>query len=171
MSQIVAVITLTTASAACITDVRSHRIPNALTFGAAFAALTFHVFVAGWSGAQTATLGWMAGTAFFLPFFLLGGMGAGDVKLLAALGAWLGPTDALWLGIYASIAGGGLAVIVALTRGYLAAAMRNLSTLVSTWFLTGLRPVPAMTLARGEGPRLAYALPIFAGTAVTLWMR
>ena len=46
-----------------------------------------------------------------MPLFLLGGMGAGDVKLLAALGAWLGPGDAFWLAIYASMAGGVIAVV------------------------------------------------------------
>ena len=56
---------------ACIVDVRTRRIPNALTLGAA-----------------------------------LGGMGAGDVKLLAALGAWLGPRETLWLAAYSGVAGG-----------------------------------------------------------------
>ena len=43
--------------------------------------------------------GWLVGCALFLPWFLLRGMGAGDVKLLAALGAWLGPRDALWIAL------------------------------------------------------------------------
>ena len=96
--------------AACALDLRSRRIPNALTFGAAAAALVFHTVTAGVSGLQTAAFGWIVGTALFLPFFLLGGMGGGDVKLLAALGAWLGPREAMWLAIYGSIAGGVLAI-------------------------------------------------------------
>ena len=171
MSQTVTTIVLSIALAACVTDVRSRRIPNALTFGAALAALIFQTATAGWSGAQAALLGWVVGTALFIPFFLLGGMGAGDVKLLAGLGAWLGPQEALHMGLYTLVAGGILAVIVAVGRGYLMTAVTNVWNLVCQWWLTGIRPVPAMTLEHGSGPRLAYALPIFAGTAVTLWLR
>ena len=85
----------------------------------------------------------MAGTALFLPFFLLGGMGAGDVKLLAALGAWLGPRDALWLAVYASMAGGVLAVVLGLMHGYLRTALRNMLNLVQYWWLTGFGRIPA----------------------------
>jgi prepilin peptidase CpaA len=98
-------------------------------------------------------------------------MGAGDVKLLAALGAWLGAREALWLAIYASIAGGVLGVAVAISRGYLGTALRNIKTLCVSWYLTGLRPVSSMTLADSTAPRLAYAIPIFVGTVVVLWLR
>src|SRR5688572_2362189 len=101
MSQIVVTtIALAVGFVACVTDVRSRRIPNVLTFGAAAAALLFHLFVAGTGGLQTAVGGWLVGTVLFLPFFALGGMGAGDVKLLAALGAWLGPRETVWLALY-----------------------------------------------------------------------
>lgn len=156
---------------ACVTDVRSRRIPNLLTFGAAAAALPFHSLVNGSSGLAMAGAGWLVGAALFAPFFLLGGMGAGDVKLLAALGAWLGPFEAFWLAIYASLAGGVLALLVALARGYLRTAVRNIFNLLTYWWLTGPRPMPALTLERGTGPRLAYAVPILVGTVVTIWLR
>ena len=171
MSQTVVITVLAISLAACVTDLRSRRIPNVLTFGAALSALIYQVVVAGWMGAQSALFGWLVGTALFLPFFLLGGMGAGDVKLVAALGAWLGPRMVVQVGVYTLIAGGLLAVVVALTHGYLRTAVRNVWTVVCQWWLTGIRPVPGLTLERATGPRLAYALPIFAGTAVTLWMR
>src|SRR4029450_2877695 len=76
---------------ASITDVRTRRIPNLLTFGAAIAALLFHVSTGGASGLITSAGGWMLGAALFFPVFALRGMGAGDVKLLAAVGAWVGP--------------------------------------------------------------------------------
>jgi prepilin peptidase CpaA len=150
-------VALLVAFAACVTDVRSRRIPNLLTFGAAAAAVIFHAGVDGVAGFGTAIGGWVAGTVLFLPFFVLGGMGAGDVKLLGALGAWLGPREALWVAMYASLAGGVMAVAVALARGY--------------WFLVGPQPMPGLTLERSEGPRLAYALPIFAGAVVAIWLR
>jgi prepilin peptidase CpaA len=171
MTHIVAITVLSISLVACVTDVRSRRIPNVLTFGAALAAVLFQSMAGGWAGAQSTVFGWLVGTAFFLPFFLVGGMGAGDVKLLAALGAWLGPTDVVYVGLYTSIAGGAIGLMVALARGYLNTAVRNVWSLVWQWCLTGIRPVPSVTLDHGNGPRLAYALPIFAGTAVTLWMR
>jgi len=170
MSKTVIISVLAIALAACVTDVRSRRIPNGLTFSAALAGLIFQTVAAGWIGTQGSIAGWLVGTALFLPFFLLGGMGAGDVKLLAALGAWLGPSEAVHLGMYTLIAGGVLAIVVAVARGYVKTAMRNVWNLVHQWSLTGIRPVPSLTLEHATGPRLAYALPIFAGTAVTLWL-
>ena len=155
----------------CITDVRTRRIPNVLTFGAAFAAVVFHSTYAGLSGLQTAVAGWLVGTALFLPFFLLRGMGGGDVKLLAALGAWLGPGAVLWLAVYSSLAGGVMAVAVALRSKYLGTALRNVRALLTSWLLAGPRAVATLTLEQGEGPRLAYALPVFVGTVVTVWLQ
>ena len=165
-----AAIVLVVGFAACVTDVRSRRIPNLLTFGAAAAGLLVHTILGGWSGLQLSLTGWVVGAALFFPFFALGGMGGGDVKLLAALGAWLGPRDAFWLAIYASIAGGAMALVLAVSRGYLRVAFRNVWSLVTFWFLVGPRSMPAMTLEHHKGPRLAYALPIFAGTVVTVWL-
>jgi hypothetical protein len=71
----------------------------------------------------------------------------------------------LWLAAYSSIAGGVFAVVLGLMRGYLRTAVRNVLNLVQFWWLTGFRPHPEVTLERGTGPRLAYAIPIFIGTA------
>src|SRR5512145_2918227 len=120
---------LAIALVACVTDIRSRRIPNVLTFGAAVAGLLFHLATGGRDAGFDSAMGYLAGTALFLPFFLLGGMGAGDIKLLAALGAWIGPRDALWLAAYTSIAGGVLAVVLGLMRGYLRTALRNVLNL------------------------------------------
>jgi prepilin peptidase CpaA len=166
-----AVVALSIGLIACVTDLRSRRIPNVLTFGAAALALVFHGIVSGLPGVQSAGLGWLAGVAVFLPFFLLGGMGGGDVKLLAALGAWMGPGDAFWLAIYASIAGGVMAVVVSLARGYLTTAFRNLRELLTYWSIVGPRPMAALTLEHGNAPRLAFAIPMLVGTMVTLWLR
>jgi prepilin peptidase CpaA len=109
------------------------------------------------------------GTLLFLPFFLLRGMGGGDVKLLAGIGAWLGPADTLWLAAYSALAGGALGVVVALAHGYLRTAFQNVYLMLTYWRSAGIRPVPNLTLDSSKTPRLAYAIPIFAGTVMTLW--
>jgi prepilin peptidase CpaA len=156
---------------ACATDLHSRRIPNLLTFGAALLAIVFHGAIGGLDGLTIAALGWVVGVALFLPFFLLGGMGGGDVKLLAALGAWLGPGDAVWLAVYASLAGGVLAVTVSLARGYLTTALLNVWRLLRYWSMVGPRPMPSLTLERADAPRLAFGIPMFVGTMVTIWVR
>ena len=158
-------------AAACATDLHSRRIPNWLTFGAAAGALTYHHLAGGPEAVQGAMSGWVIGLVLFMPLFLLGGMGGGDVKLLAALGAWLGAGDAFWLAIYTSMAGGVIALAMALRNGYLRTALRNIGGLVRFWWTFGLGPMPAVTLENSAAPKLAYAIPIFVGTVVTLWQR
>jgi prepilin peptidase CpaA len=152
-------------------DVATRRIPNALTFGAPLAALVVHGYMGGWTGAGMASAGWAAGIALFFPIFALGGMGAGDVKLLGALGAWLGPVGAVWVALYSGIAGGVIGLIVAAFSGYLVQAFTNVWSLLMYWRIVGLRPAPELTLSTHEGPRLAYAVPVLAGVMVTIWLQ
>jgi prepilin peptidase CpaA len=106
----------------------------------------------------------------FLPLFLVGGMGAGDVKLLAAFGAWLGPTGTLWAVLWTALAGGVLALVVGAAHGYLREAFRNLGAMLFLWRTVGPSPIPGMTLGDARGPRLAYAVPISAGAVLALWL-
>jgi prepilin peptidase CpaA len=152
-------------------DVRTRRIPNLLTFGGAAAALASGAVQGGFSGLGQAAAGWFLGAALFFPMFALRGMGAGDVKLLAALGAWLGPVEAVWLAIFASMAGGVIALVVALSHGYLARAFGNVWVMLMHWRVAGFRPVPGLTLNDARAPRLAYAIPITIGVLCTLWRR
>ena len=155
---------------ACVTDLRTRRIPNLLTFGAALAGLVFHSFAPVGEGFTAAALGWLLGIAiFFLPF-ALGGLGGGDVKLLGALGAWLGPGEALWVALYAGVAGGVMAIVVALSTGYMRQSLSNIYLLLAHWRVAGVRALPQITLDGSNGPRLAYAVPIFAGTVVGIWL-
>jgi prepilin peptidase CpaA len=147
---------------ACVTDLRTRRIPNMLTFSAAVGALGYHAF-GGWIGLAGSIGGLLLGLALFLPIYLLRGMGAGDVKLLAALGAWLGPASVAWVAIYAAIAGGIMAVAVALGAGYLRPMLANVWLLLTHWRVSGVKPLDSVTLDGGRGPRLAYAVPIAAG--------
>jgi prepilin peptidase CpaA len=153
----------------CVTDVRTRRIPNVLTFGASIAALVFHSV---WGdGALPCLEGWAVGLAAFIIPFALGGLGAGDVKLLAALGAWLGPYQALWLALFTGMAGGVLAIFVAVFNGYLGQALSNVWLLLAHWRVSGIRPLHEISLDGSSGPRLAYAVPILVGTVLTVWLR
>jgi prepilin peptidase CpaA len=155
---------------ACAFDIRTRRIPNALTFSAAVAGLMFHVANSGTAGAQLSASGWVVGLLMLLPFFVLGGMGGGDIKLVAALGAWLGPSQTFWLAIYAGLAGGVLGVITAVSHGYLRTAIANVSMMFGYWSTAGFKAVPGVTLESSAAPRLAYAIPVLVGTVVTIWL-
>ena len=168
-STVPVLMSIAAAAAAVACDIRTRRIPNALTFGCAFAAFVYLGLTSGLAGLATAGEGWIVGVALFFPFFALGGMGAGDVKLLAALGAWLGPSETVWLAIFAAMAGGVLGIVVALGRGYLGTAFRNLWVMLTHWRVSGIQPVPGLTLTDSKAPRLAYAVPIAAGLVITLW--
>lgn len=164
-------VALAIAAVAAAWDLKTRRLPNVLTFGAALAGVVFHTATAGWNGLGLALAGWVVGAAIFFPVFALGAMGAGDVKLLGALGAWLGPAAVVWVGLYTAIAGGVLALVVAVFAGYLLEALRNVAALVMFWRVVGVRPNPALTLASAKGPRLAYAVPVLFGLMVSLWLQ
>ena len=163
--------TVTIASIACVTDLRTRRIPNVLTFGAAVAGLAYQFATGGVEALGQAALGWLLGALVFIVPFALGGLGGGDVKLLAALGAWLGPADALWLALYTGVAGGVMALGVSrLLR--LSWAPRcgtsSCSCVTGSCRYSG----GAGDHARGQpGPKLAYAFPILAGLVTTVWLR
>ena len=81
---------LTIATVGAVKDVRGQRIPNWLTYSGLLAALVVRAGLGGWTGLKGGLAGMLfAGGIFFL-LFLLGGMGGGDVKLMAAVGAWVG---------------------------------------------------------------------------------
>ena len=155
---------------ASVIDVRERRIPNWLTLGGAVAAFTYYGVTLGIPGLWTAAGGWLVGVAIFFAPFALGGLGAGDVKLVAALGAWLGWYDTVWLGLYTGVAGGLLALIASASTGYFRQALRNVSLLLTHWRVVGLRPLPELTIHQSSGPKLAYGVAILAGAMVTIWM-
>jgi len=159
------------AAAASWSDLRTRRIPNLLTFGGAAAAFAYAFAVHGVSGLTASLGGWFTGAALFIPFFILGGMGAGDVKLLACLGAWLGHDMAIYTALYAALAGGVMALALALATGYLGQAFRNVWLLLMHWRVAGLTPLPSVTLQGSRSPRLPYALPIAAGLVAALWFK
>jgi len=159
------------ASLACATDLNTRRIPNVLTFGAALMGFLYQFLNGGLDGLGQAALGWLVGALIFSVPFALHGLGGGDVKLLAALGAWLGPADAVWLALYTAVAGGLMALAVSAIYGYLGTAFRNVYLLLCHWRVAGIETVPSLTLEHSKGPKLAYAFPILTGMMATTWLR
>jgi prepilin peptidase CpaA len=76
---------------ASITDLRSQRISNRLTYSTMIFGLAFYSLTSGFSGFLYSIGGLFLGLALLIVFYLVGGMGAGDVKLMAAVGSLLGP--------------------------------------------------------------------------------
>ena len=158
-------------AAAAATDTTTRRIPNALTFGAAAVGVAFAAATGGVQGLGWSVAGWMVGLLLFLPLFALRAMGGGDVKLLAAFGAWLGPALVCWVAVYGAIAGGALALPLVLWRGRLRTTIANMWGVVTHWRLAGVQPHPVVTLDNPDALRMPYALPIALGVLVTLWLR
>jgi prepilin peptidase CpaA len=165
----IAVIAIGVAAAAV--DTVTRRIPNALTFGAAGVALAFATATGGAHALAWSAAGWVVGLLLFLPLFVLRAMGGGDVKLLAAFGAWLGPALVCWVAVYGAIAGGVLAVPLLLWRRRLGTTVANTWGIVSHWRRAGLKPHPEATLDNPGAVRMPYALPIALGAMATLWLR
>jgi prepilin peptidase CpaA len=142
-------------------DLRTRRIPNALTavlalLGVAFAASGISGLTV---GASLAGLG--LGLALMLPGHLFGGTGAGDVKLFAAMGALIGPAHTLAAFLYTAIAGGAIALVVAVHR------RRLRKTLGGTARLIGTAASNAADIARPhENNRFAFAPAIAVGTLI-----
>ena len=96
---------------AVYTDLRARRISNRLTLATALTGVVMNALIGGWVGLTTSALGCLVGFAVLLAPYLAGGIGAGDLKLLAAIGAVKGSQFILRATLYTGIAGGVLALI------------------------------------------------------------
>ena len=146
-------------------DVQSRKIPNALTGPAFLLGILVHLGLGGVGGGGNALLGAAVASAILLPGWLLGFMGAGDVKLMGAVGAWLGHPDGLVAAVAALIAGGLIAILVAARRGLLKQALRNSLALGLALLARrgrGPTPQPATTGVRFPIPPAVLAGAIFA---------
>jgi len=95
----------------CATDTLKNKIPNILNAGLILAGVCFNGWQNGLSGVFTSVTGLVLGIGLLLLFYLMGGVGAGDVKALGAVGALVGPTDLLHIFVYMGFFGGGLAIL------------------------------------------------------------
>ena len=112
-------------------DLRSRRVPNLLTMPLACAGLLLAATGASGITVSDSLLGLVVGLGVMLPLHILGGTGAGDVKLLAAFGALLGPAGVLGAFIRMAIVGGVIAVGVAVQRGRLRETLNGTALLVA----------------------------------------
>jgi prepilin peptidase CpaA len=150
--------------AATVIDVRQRRVPNVLTMGLASIGLLLAMTRLGPVPVGAALGGLAIGLALLLPAHVFGALGAGDVKLLAAFGALLGPADVFAAFLRAAILGGVMALAVALWRGRLRETLYGTAMLVTV----RNRTVAAMIEDAAANNRFPYAPAIAAGAALVV---
>jgi prepilin peptidase CpaA len=149
-------------------DVRERRIPNRVTGPAVVAGLVLHAVVSGWHGLGDSALAGALAGGIFLVFFLAGGMGAGDVKLMAAVGCIAGTAHLALVMISTAMAGAVFALAVSVARGRMRETLRNVGELLLHHGRRGLKPHEELNLGNARTLRLPFALPIAAGCLFTL---
>jgi prepilin peptidase CpaA len=159
-------------TAAALSDLATRRIPNLLLLLAWLVALPLQA-ASGAPGAALADslLGAATGLLLFLPLYLLRGMAAGDVKLMATVGAFAGPAAAFHIALMTWCAGGAMALVLLASHGRLRAALANLRDLLRPLLMRAVG-IPAVA----EPPRpsvgsMPYGLAIALGTMFSLWSR
>lgn len=149
---------------AALSDLKHHRISNRLVAGGLVFAFAFHFLVPSLLGVGRSALGMLLGFAMLLPFYLLRGMAAGDVKLMSMVGAFLGPALTFWA-VVATFLVGGVWAVVAVSR------RRAWSALVTNLLHMPTRAAdPALPIGGGGYSlgRIPYAVAIAGGTTAVL---
>jgi prepilin peptidase CpaA len=164
-------IATTCALAGSIFDVKSRRIPNFITFPAFLIGLALHFGLGGWRGLLSSLAAGVICGLVFLVFYLAGGMGAGDVKLIMAVGCLAGLPHVAYLLTLTAISGGVMAVLLALARGRLQQTIMNVGDLASHHAHRGLQPHPDLNLTNAHTLRLPYALAIAGGSLLTFYFQ
>lgn len=151
-------------------DLRTRRIPNWLTVSGALAGLVVNGWLWGWRGAVEAGQGLGLALLVYAPLVWLRGMGAGDAKLMAAVGALTGPAN--WLAVFAlsGVLGGVLGVALAVWKRRLGKTLASTAELLGE-MAKGVQPAdrrPEWDVRQGAGLRLPYGLVIALGTILFL---
>ncbi len=152
-------------------DLKEHRIPNILTFSALIAGVLLQLLLQGWDGLLYSLSGLAVGFLILIPFYIKGGMGAGDVKLMAAAGAFLGFKGALLAVGLTLFAGSIMGVfLLVLLGGIRAAMLRYYGTLKQLFYTQNISlsyfPPPPDEAAAVKFP---YATAICVGTIAAMW--
>jgi prepilin peptidase CpaA len=159
---------------AAVHDWRTRRIPNLLNLILLLTGLG--VSAAGmWRvGLGSAALGMLAGFVLTLPLFLLGAVGGGDVKMLTALGAWLGPWGVLYVFLARAVIGLPIILTQAAMQGRLRVLFRNTAVLTMGAAHAGQTGVAHFAEvgqnARSVDKPLPWAVPVFGATAWVVWL-
>ncbi|WP_337172934.1 A24 family peptidase [Paludisphaera sp.] len=167
---------LSAAAVACLiaagTDLWKFKVYNALTLPALAGGLIASGLSGGWAGLATSGLGALAGFGLLVGFFAMGGVGAGDVKLLTALGAWLGPALTLHVFLASAILAGLYALALTILNGGLRQAAADLMHLALRMLRLDFRPGPAAPIAveAARGDRRRRLVPFAAMTCAGFFL-
>jgi prepilin peptidase CpaA len=163
--------TLVVLGIATFTDLRSRRIPNWLVFPFLIAGVSVSVWVHGWHGLEQSLAGMALGALLFGVLCWMGGMGMGDVKLCAAIGAWIGPAQLGTALVITGIAGGIMALCWAMAGGFLGELFKGTGDLIFGLKDRGIRPHPELVLNNPLTRKMPYAPAIAIGTLVSFFSR
>jgi prepilin peptidase CpaA len=152
------------ASIGAASDMRFMRIPNWLTYGSLVCGLALRVCLAGWHGLAQGLTGALLGGGIFFLMFLVRGMGAGDVKLMAAVSAWVGIHSTPRVLIATAIAGGILAVFYIIFYKQVVKTFRNMGELLRFHLVSGIQPHPELEAVAPSSIQVPYGLAIAVGT-------
>jgi len=156
---------------AAIRDLKTRKIPNLLTYPVMLFGLVYHGVLSGLMGIGFSVAGLSVGIGLFLIPYILGGMGAGDAKLMGAAGAILGPKGVIIAAVMSILIGLVYAMVLLLIHhDYCRSLLHRLWIMSKTFFLTRqFIPIPP---GNGEKqPTLSYALPIALGTMCYVFMK
>lgn len=156
--------TVAVLAVATITDLRNRRIPNWLTLPFLVAGLVAQVAMHGWSGAGQSLAGIALGAVIFGVLAAMGGMGMGDLKLCAAIGAWVGPSQLMIALVFTGLAGGAFALAWALCGGFLGELLRG-----SGQLLLGGTQRGDLSLSNPRARKMPYAPAIALGTLLSFF--
>ena len=146
-------------------DLRQHRIPNWLTYPGIVLGFVLRPALFGWkSGLLSALEGFLLAGGIMFVFFMVRAMGAGDVKILAAIGALVGPRQAGTVLLATAIFGGLLAIAYALYRRRMIATLKNMGSVLRFHAWAGIQAHPDVNLDNPTALRMPYGLAIALGT-------
>jgi prepilin peptidase CpaA len=151
---------------AAVIDARYHKIPNWLTYPTMIGGIGFYAVTKGFDGFLFSIEGIGVGLAVLIFPYLMGGMGAGDTKLMGAIGGLLGPNDVFTAFLFTALVGGIYAVVLLISCGCLLRTVSRYGRMLKTLLLTTqFCYIPA---PNGKTPRLYYGVAIASGTLLSI---
>jgi prepilin peptidase CpaA len=159
--------TVVTLLVATITDLRSRKIPNWLVFPFMAGGFLVMTCLHGWAGAARSFSGLVLGLSVCSALAFLRALGMGDVKLCAAIGAWIGPTQLITALIFTGLAGGLIALGWAISAGFWREMVRNSRILLSHFCTSGIKPHAELSLNNPRARKMPYAPAIAIGTLLS----
>jgi prepilin peptidase CpaA len=163
--------TVVVLAVATFTDLRSRRIPNWLVLPFLLVGIAVSGWLHGWHGVGQSFAGLGLGLLIYGFLFWMGGMGAGDVKLCAAIGAWIGPDQLFLALIVTGLAGGVMVLCWAAFGGFFKELFKGTGDLVFAWTERGLQPDGEMSLSNPRKRKMPYAPAIAIGTLISFFAR